>query len=254
MKRQLRKWTMRLAAIGVLLAVLLLIIILNPLLTYANHTAYTGNTIYHNKPLDSALTTRIDDAAALVSKSEYYHPELHLQICLNDGNKYPQLMRALRGDAFGWGFYNKVVLMGKADLKDNYVELRGYKWNFTQLLAHEMTHCYQLDARGFWHSNPIAGIPEWKWEGYPEYIARQSQDQKDLAKNIGRLSTVEHKNNNGWIQFEDSTGTVIPYYKSWLLVTYCMNVDKLTYDALLEDTASEATWNARMMSWYQHRK
>ncbi|QLH47729.1 MAG: hypothetical protein HWD58_20245 [Bacteroidota bacterium] len=161
---------------------LLLIIVINPILTYANKTTHNNLTVFHNKTLDPTLLTKLDQATELLKASELYNPDLHLDICLNDGSKYPKLIRAIRGQAFAWGFYNKVVLQGNANYNENYVELNGYKWNLTQLLAHEMTHCLQFDKLGFWKSKPIANIPNWKWEGYAEYVSRQNTDQKDLSK------------------------------------------------------------------------
>lgn len=113
---------------------------------------------------------------------------------------------------------------------------------------------YQFNKRGFWKSNPVANIPSWKWEGYPEYVARQNPDQKDLVKNIDRLILTEHKDNNGWIQFADSTGVVIPYYKNWLLVQYCMNIKKMTYDQIIEDSEQEETVRQQMMTWYHSNR
>jgi hypothetical protein len=71
-------------------------------------------------------------------------------------------MRTLRGQAFAWGFYNKVVMQGSTNCTSNYVTLNGFKWNLIQLLAHEMTYCLQFDKLGFWKSKPIANIPNWK--------------------------------------------------------------------------------------------
>jgi hypothetical protein len=254
MKKKIKKWLLRLTVTGLLIAGLLLVIVLNPVLVYANKTTHNNYTIFHNKPLDPDLSLRLDKAEALVQKSEFYNARLRLDICLNDGSNYPKLMKILRGPAFAWGFYNKVVLMGYADYKNNYVTLNGYKWNLTQLLAHEMIHCYQFKKRGFWKSKPVANIPNWKWEGYPEYIARQNNDQKDLQKNIDRLIATEQKNTNGWIQFEDNTGTVIPYYKNWLLVQYCLDMKKMSYEQLLRDTTTEILVEQQMMDWYQHRR
>ena len=61
------------------------------------------------------------------------------------------------------------------------------------IIAHEMTHCLQFDKLGFWESKPIANIPNWKWEGYAEYISRQNADQKDLSKNIQRFIATDKK-------------------------------------------------------------
>ena len=251
MKTTLKKFTLRLTATAVLIAGILLTIILNPILTYANKTTANNYTIYHNESLDAQVQTRIAQATKLAAQSELYATDFKLDICLNDGSKYPVLMKRLRGDAFAWGFYNKVVLMAKADWQHNTATLNGYDWNLTQLLAHEMIHCYQYHKAGLTGSNPIAGIPNWKWEGYPEYIARQNPDQQELKANITRLLTTQkQEDNNDWVTFADGTGTVMPYYHNWLLVQYCMQVKHMSYDALMQDTTGEAAIEKEMMSWY----
>jgi Collagenase len=252
MKRQIKKWTLRLVATVLLIAGLLLIIVLNPILTYANKTTHKNYSVYHNKTLDPALITSLDEATEFLKTSELYNPALNLDICLNDGSKYPKLMRILRGQAFAWGFYNKVVLQGNANFIKNHVELNGYKWNLTQLLAHEMTHCLQFDMLGFWKSNPVANIPDWKWEGYAEYVSRQNMDQKDLKKNIERFITTDK---NSWeIHFTDSTIAPREYYDSWTLVQYCLDIKKMNYKQLLADTVSEQQMRQEMMNWFSRRE
>lgn len=250
MKKRLRTWTLRITATALLIAGLLLIIVLYPVLTYAHKTPYKDYTIYHNAAIDPHLGQRLEETTALVKRSAYYDPALQTDLCLDDGSVYPALVRRLGGPAFARGFYNKVVLMAPANWKHNYAALNGYRWNAAQLLAHEMIHCYQFRKLGLLQSNPIAGIPEWKWEGYPEYIARQYPDQQDLAGNISRLLQTEQTEHNGWIQFADSTGTVLPYYKSWLLMQYCLDIKKMTYDQVLTDTTSQAIVQQQMMRWF----
>lgn len=253
MKKTIKKWTLRLTATGLLLAGILLAIVLNPILTYANKTRQHNYTVFHNRPLNASLTLRLEQATQLAAASELYNPRLKLDICLNDGSAYPRLMEAIGGRAFARGFYNKVVLFGKADFPHNVVELNGYKWNLSQLLAHEMIHCYQFDKRGFWKSRPVADIDNWKWEGYPEYIARQNNDQKDLIKNIDKLMITEKTTHNGWISFADGTGTLIDYYKSRLLVQYCMEVKNRNYDQVIADTLKEDAVYRDMMRWYREK-
>ncbi|WP_295237213.1 hypothetical protein [Sediminibacterium sp.] len=252
MKRKIKKWALRLTATALLIAGLLLIIVLNPILTYANKTAHNNYTVFHNKTLDPILLTELDQATELLKASEFYNPKLHLDICLNDGSKYPKLIRALRGHAFAWGFYDKVVMQGAANYQDNYVELNGYKWNLTQLLAHEMTHCLQFDKLGFWNSKPVANIPNWKWEGYAEYVSRQNSDQKILSENINRLIATDKSN---WeIKFTDSTIAPREYYEYWTLVQYCMDIKKMNYKQILADTTNEQTVSQEMMSWFNRRE
>ena len=219
MKRQIRKWTLRLTATGLLCLGFLVGIVLNPTLLYANKTTVGNYTIYHNAPLDENFISLLDNATELVKASELYDSNLKLDICLNDGSLYPKLMEKLRGQAFGWGFYDKVVLMGNANRKDNFVEVNGSNWNLTQLLAHEETHRFQFHKFGLWKSNPIANRPNWKWEGYPEYVARRNADQLDLTKNISRKIATENLDKDGWaIYFSDSTIAPRDYYNAWLLI------------------------------------
>ena len=248
MKRQIKKWVLRLTVTGLFIAGLLLIIILNPILAYANKTTNFNYTIFHNKVIDPRIMVELDQATDLLKASEFYNPKFHLDICLNDGSAYPKLIQALRGQAFAWGFYDKVVLQGTANCKDNYVELNGYRWNLTELVAHEMTHCLQFDKLGFWKSEPIANIPNWKWEGYAEFVSRQNVDQKDLSKNITRL--IETDKSNWAISFKDNTIAPRAYYESWILVQYCMNIKKMSYKQMLADTASEQAIRQEMMSWF----
>ena len=90
----------------------------------------------------------------------------------------------------------------------------------------------------------------WKWEGYPEYVARQNRDQKDLNRNIEHLRTAEQTTGETFVYFQDSTRTIIPYYRDWLLVQYCMDIKKMTYDDVLKDTTDAAILRAQMMQWH----
>jgi uncharacterized protein YjaZ len=247
-KQKIKKWVLRLTTTVLFIAGLLLTIILHPILMYANTTTHGNYTIFHNKPLEPAVLTSIDTATEFLKASELYNPKLHLDICLNDDSKYPQLIRSVKGAAFAWGFYDKVVMHGSANFSNNYVELNGYKWNVTQLLAHEMTHCLQFDNLGLWKSKPIANIPNWKWEGYAEYVSRQRADQKNLFNNVKRLAETDE---NKWeIKFADGTMSPRQYYDNWILIQYCMDVKKMTYKQILADTTNEKIIRQEMMDWF----
>jgi hypothetical protein len=252
MKKQVIKWILRLALAVLFIASLVSIIAINPILSYANKTKHNNLTIYHHAKFDPLLTSQLDNATNLLKTSEFYNEPLKLDICLNDGSKYTDLIKAIRGQAFAWGFYDKVVLQGEMNCKENYLELNGYKWNLTQLLAHEMTHCLQFDQLGLWKSKPISNIDNWKWEGYAEYISRQYADQKNLINNIDRLNQTDK---NTWeIAFDDSTITSREYFSYWTLVQYCLDIRKMSYRQLLTDTTSEQSIRREMMNWHEENK
>ncbi|GHE28836.1 hypothetical protein [Sphingobacterium griseoflavum] len=235
-----------------LLVGLLITIILSPQLAYANKSTHSGFTIYHNKPVDPKLTAILDEAAILLQNSEFYKGSLNLDICLHDGSKYPGLIKVLLGPAFAWAVYDKVILQGEMNCGENSVELHGYTWNLTQLLAHEMMHCLQYKELGLWKSNPVAQIPAWKWEGYVEFIARQGPLQRDLLKNLDRL---ENADEDSWgIKFEDGTIAPRELYEYWIMVHYCLAIKEMTYMEVLADAQDELRIKKEIRNWYSRQK
>lgn len=257
MRRKLLNWTIKLSVLTVLLLGLLVLVVLTPSLLYANKTQIGTYTIYHNKPLDKDLKLRLDNTKKILMYSEYYDPNIEFKICMNDGSYYPALMQTFLGRAFALGYTSNIVTLcgDEVNIKRNYVRVNDCKWNLTQLLAHEETHCYLFNKLGFWKTNPVAHYPIWKWEGYPEYISRQADDQKDLMKNIEKLNNVIKEGKDGWgISFADSTLTSKDYFRYRLLIQYCLDVKEQTYENLLLDTTSEQTTTAQMMNWYSEQK
>lgn len=255
MKKSIKKWSIRITTTLLFIGGLLIGIVLNPSMLYANKTIVGNYTIYHQSDINPSLMLRLENVTSLLKESELFDPNFKLDICLNDGSTYPKLIEKIHGRAFAFGFYNKVVLQGHSNLKDNYHELNGYRWNLEQLLAHEAVHCYQYDYFGFWNANPIANHAQWKWEGYPEYIARQNEDQQNLIDNIKRL--IEHKSleKTSWsITFSDETISPVDYYEDWLLVQFCLDIKKLSYTELLKDNTSKQEINKQMLQWYHKNK
>ena len=256
MKRKIFRWAIRIFVAILLLHGILVTLVLTPSLMYANKTSLGNFTVYHDKPLDKALQQRLDSATEILKTSEFYDANIKFNICMNDGSRYPALVQTFLGRAFALGYTsNKVTLCGQVNVKDNYVQVNGCNWNLVQLLAHEETHCLVFHKYGFWRSNPVAHHPLWKWEGYPEYISRRAADQTDLVANIEKLNEVERKDKDGWgISFADSTLSPKEYFHYRLLVQYCLDIKKMTYDNLLKDTTSEQTTSTQMMNWYAAQK
>ncbi len=100
MKQQFKKWALRLGVTGLVTTALLLIIIRNPILAYANKITYNNYAIFHGKPFDPALITKLNQATELLKRSEFHNSKLQIDICKNDGSKYPMLMQTLYGQAF----------------------------------------------------------------------------------------------------------------------------------------------------------
>lgn len=252
MKKKFIRWFIYLTIAATLLFGILIWAMFTPSLFYSQKTNIAKHTIYHNTPLDPHFKTRLYEALALIQKSEFYNKNIRLDICLSDQANIQWLLTKLRGLAFGWGYSNKIVLNGKTNYKNNTTEINGYKWNFSQLLAHEATHCLQMLKLGLWNSSPIANHPHWKWEGYPEYIARRNAGQLNLVKNIQRKITTDRTQKSAWgVLFDDGTAVSKEYYNDWLLMQYCINIKHMKYKEILGNKKlDKSTIQKQMMQWF----
>ncbi|MCG8327860.1 MAG: hypothetical protein MI974_09265 [Chitinophagales bacterium] len=253
MNKTIKSWSIRLISFGFISFLTIVLTVFNPHLLYANKTVIGNYTIYHNAGLTPEFESRLANVNALIKESELYDDALELKICLNDGSIYPSLMKKLRGPAFGWGFQNIVSFQGAFDYKENTVELNGYKWNLEQLIAHELTHCLQFNELGLLHSNPLGNHPDWKWEGYAEYVSRKNEKQLFLAKNMERIELAIKENPNAWgVFFDDETISPRAYYDSWLLVQYCLDIKGMSYIELLNSDIPKASIEEEMNEWYRN--
>ncbi|WP_156152419.1 hypothetical protein [Flammeovirga sp. OC4] len=252
MKNKIRKWGIRTLLFILLGFVSITITMLNPNLLYARKTQIGNYTIYHEKELHQRFEQRLKAIDSILVDSELYDSKLELKVCLGNDALYPQFMKTIWGNAFGWGMYNIATLNGAIDIQQNIIELHGYQWNFEQLLLHELTHCLQFNAFGFWNSNPLAKHPEWKWEGYAEYVARQGKGQHSLLKNMERIESARMVAPDEWgVFFEDKTVAPRVYYDYWLMVQYCMEVKKMSYKELLKVNLKEDEVKEEIMVWYE---
>lgn len=252
MKKSIKKWSIRLFSFGFISILSIVIAVLNPNALYANKTELGNYIIYHQTDLPPEFESRLDRVNSLVLESELYSGQ-KLKICLNDGSFYPELIRKLRGPAFGWGFHNITTYNGKFNFQENTVELNGYKWNLEQLLVHELTHCLQFTTLGLFEANPLGNHPNWKWEGYAEYISRKNDEQLSLVGNIERMELVNKENRDTWgVFFEDGTVTPRTYYQSWLLVQYCLDIKKMSYVELLDSSIPKSSIQEGMNNWYRN--
>jgi len=250
MKKRIRKWTLGLLAFVLIVVGTFVGVLLNPGMLYAHQTQFGGFTVYHSGSLAPEMAEILSETADRLARSELYDANWEVDICLNDGSRYPSLVEQVQGAAFGFGFYNKVVLLAEVQPARNAAVFNEQRWNLTELLTHEVVHTYQYHFHGFWGTNPIAGHANWKWEGYPEYVARQSADQRNLLANWRRWERHQADPERPWgIVFADGTVSPADYYLNWMLTQYCLEVKDMAYAEWMADTTPKPVWEAELSSW-----
>lgn len=247
-----------------LLAAILTIatIILFPQRLFANKICYKEFTVYSNDKIDNSIKIVLGNALTLVQKSELYDPKYKYNIILCNNSFYNKIDDKLLGiGRSARTTLKNVIIKVRIDPKNNLALPTFYKAceaNLMELIAHEMTHCLQANKYGILKFNPFNHPELWKLEGYPEYISKQaelSSKNYSLAGDIHRYVNLESKATDIWILSDDG-GCEVPnyYYKGRLMIEYLIDIKRLSYDQILEDTTSENTIYQDMLKWNDNIK
>lgn len=247
MKKTIKKVIVRIVTFLLISGLTIVGMVLNPSLLYAKNTQIGNITVYHQQTLPPFFAITLQKSLISLSKSAIYDQNYALELCLNDGSIYPEMIGKLKGAAFGHGFYNKVILTAEANYEKNEVELYSRKWQLDQLIAHEMIHCHQFNTNGW----STLSIPSWKLEGYAEFISRNKT--ASLQSQLMEFEQLTKTNSSGWIDFENGTGTVTQYEQDRLLVHYLITVKQWSYDQILQDTTPKLGLEQELKTWYQNQ-
>jgi hypothetical protein len=115
-----------------------------------------------------------------------------------------------------------------SDSRINYSHLNG---NFSQILAHELTHQLITDEMGFWNARKF---PRWKAEGYCEYNSTISDIRSDSLYSFAKRCEDYFEHNlygaNAHSRF---------YYKSQLMVEYLFEIEGISFEEFTSHKLTE---------------
>ena len=142
---------------------------------FAYNVSAKGVTIYSPAPLPAETTARIEEAMALVGRSELAVPgrRERIFVCNN-----PWLFRLFapvspRAFATSWPVSDNIFI-AQSDLVKNVTSSMAENYNrrsFSSVAAHEITHGLIRHRLGLIRS---VRLPAWVAEGYCDYVAKES--------------------------------------------------------------------------------
>ena len=235
----------------------LVTIILFPQLVFANKMKYKNFKVCTNDKIDLDIKLLLDNATALVQRSELYDPDYKYNIIPCHNTFYNKIDDRLLGiGPSARARLNNVIIKVRIEPTNNLAFATFHKEcevNLTYLLAHEMIHCLQAKKYGIIKFNPFRHPELWKLEGYPEYISRKTRlSSKDysLTKEIERYINLDNTATDRWILTEEG-GCEAPayYYKGRLMMEYLMDIKHMSYDQILKDSVSESAIFKEMLKW-----
>lgn len=174
---------------GVVMAAGLLSAVYAPQVLAFPYKAQFGDTVVRSeRPLPEDFGRTIDAADALVAKSALYRGPVSRSIFLTDGGwRWRLLSLQLNGAiAFRRPLRNLIVVNDAdpaADSARNHIRFGGIR-TLHDTIAHETTHILITDHFGLLQA---ARFPQWKVEGYADYVAGTSSLSDARATLVRRL-------------------------------------------------------------------
>ena len=254
MKRLFRRLFRSILAL-IVLFLLFILFILHPQALYAGKRQYKNVTIYSATHYSTAFNDVIDHALTLIRQSELYDSSFHFDVFINDGSSFPRVLKAILGDAFAWGYHHNVVLAGQNDDSLQFIKLNGHYRQLSRTVAHEMIHCLQANRFGIFGSRPVKNIPQWKWEGYPEYVSYLSTKHPEdsiLLQNLPLLDSLKNETHYP-VEIETDEGKSfagLDYFRWWLMIKYCVDIKGMHFTDIMEEEVQFNTIYDEMMNWY----
>jgi hypothetical protein len=199
---------------------LLLLSFPQPLFAYAVN--YKDFTVYSRDPLDDHIYAVLDRAHSRVAASRLYVGTVRPNVFLTGSTRvYASLTLYAGGNSFGKGFAalpTRNVFINAHDSARDLVFRDAPSNNMRSLsgvVAHETTHLLIRKRYGYWRN---LTIPDWKKEGYAEYVAGGS--------------TLSYESGVAMWKARPHDATGYQYFKYLMLVKYLLEHERITVDDL----------------------
>ncbi len=214
---------------------------------YACETDLGQVQVYHQKPLPAGFEEVVKESLALIRNSELYTPAFQSELCLNDGSLYPKLVKTTLGDDVFRAFAHKAVMLGDFSADSRRMQAWGRELSTVQFLSHAFVHNLQYQYHGFSGANPIGRHPEWKWEGYAEYLVLGQEHALDHYLNLIESEASPFE----WVAIGNGKSTIRMHLGFMVLAKYCFEHKGWSYQELMDDDTSQAQLTQEMEEWYK---
>ena len=218
-KKQSRAYKIfRYALTGVFAAYFLTLIF--PQYLFAYEVSHKNFKVYARQPFDENITNVLDAAEARLLKSPIYDKELTERIFISDTFAFYTFQYPLSQKSFA------STLPGIENIRISTVDVnRDLVFNnrksdnqrsLSGVIAHEVTH--NLIRKKFGLINSFTSLPNWKDEGYCEYVAGETT----ISFEEGKRRWKENPND----------ASTYAYFKYHQMVKYLLDDEKISVEEL----------------------
>jgi hypothetical protein len=191
-----------------------------PQYLFAHEVSHKNFKVNARRPLDENITRVLDSADERLKKSPLYDGKTKEKIFLSDSFNFYFFLSTFKYNSFATtlpGVEN--IRINKSDIAADSVfraNASDNRRSLSGVIAHEITH--NLIQRKFGVFNSLVKVPNWKDEGYCEYVAGETT----LSFEEGVRRWRENPNSD----------TGYAYFKYHQMVKYLLEDEKITVEDL----------------------
>ena len=250
--RRLLHWSIRVAAVLAVLFAVHVGLLAFPQILLKN-TAEAGSVVIHYPgspdPAIQALAETTDHRLRAGGFGDPDSPE-HI-FFFPDQGLYSLFTRLARQPTEAQGF--GISALGTTYVSGTRVEALGrrtggapqysvWEGSLPRTMAHEIAHLIMVDSIG---RSTWVGLPQWKREGYPEYIANIGLIREDSTASLpSRIEIL--LDDDSWLG-PRSWDRI--HYEAGLMVEFLLEVQGMALEDLLADSVTREGTRSAMLEW-----
>lgn len=207
-----------------------------PEVLFAHQVSRGRFRVYSDEPIDARIGAVLDEATTLLAKSPLDDPAMVHRLFVCNGPFRGRLLAPRRRGSFGTTYTTWLrgnTILNRADVASDVVFRQSPRHNrrrLSRVIAHERVHALMERRYG---TLACRRLPEWKREGYCEYVAGgPSLDVEEGRRRI-REGTV------------DGSGP-FRYFRSYAMTKYLLDVEGLGIDEVIARPFDEAELMAKV--------
>lgn len=240
-KKQNRAYKIfRYALTGVFAAYFLTLLF--PQYLFAHEVSHKNFKVYAKQPLDENIIRVLDSVEKRLVKSPIYDKETTERIFISDSFAFYTFQNPISRKAFAStlpGIGN--IRINKSNVADDLVfrdSQTDTQRSLSGVIAHEVTH--NLIRKKFGLINSFTSLPNWKDEGYCEYVAGDTT----LSFEEGKKRWLDNPN-------DDSR---YAYFKYQQMVIYLLDVEKISVEELFNRDFDKKELEAKVYEFIRNGK
>jgi len=228
-----------------------------PQILFARHLQSGTVVVYFDGQARDEIARIVEDVERRLLGSGYYDPSRTSRVFLFDNQlKYALFARlslvTTKAQGFALSvfdntFISRPNIAAMAHRTGGRPRYSIWEGDPAHVIAHEVGHQYMIDRIG---RSAWSDLPQWKQEGFPEYVANiallRSDSTATLPRRIDILADGQYWD---WQQRWDRR-----HYEAELMVEFLLDVQGYTLDDLVTDSITSDSTRAAIAEWRESKE